>query len=50
MFTPAELAEIKLTLNDLPPSVYDHDTQTREFVDGAPVPLVPDTTFDGESS
>ena len=51
MFTPAMLAQQKLTLGDLPPSVYDHETQTRKFPDGQAVPpLAPDTRFDGESS
>jgi hypothetical protein len=51
MFTPAMLAEQKLTLGDLPPSVYDHETQTRKFKDGETVEaLAPDTRFDGESS
>jgi hypothetical protein len=51
MFTPAMLAQQKLTLGDLPPSVYDHETQTRKFLgDETAPPLVPDTQFDGESS
>ena len=51
MFTPATLAELKLTLGDLPPSVYDHETQTRKFADGQAVPpLAPDTAFDGEKT
>jgi len=51
MFTPAMLAEQKLTLGDLPPSTYDHETQTRKFPDGETVqPLAPDTQFDGEKS
>ncbi|MHB1954047.1 MAG: hypothetical protein ACYCOU_09900 [Sulfobacillus sp.] len=51
MLTPAMLAEQKLTLGDLPPSVYDHATQTRKFSEDAKIPaLAPDTTFDGESS
>jgi hypothetical protein len=51
MFTPEKLAEQKLTLSDLPPSVYDHETQTRKFPDGEKVPLMtPSTNFDGESS
>lgn len=51
MFTPATLAELKLTLGDLPSSVYDHETQTRKFPEGHAVPpLAPDTTFDGEST
>jgi hypothetical protein len=52
MFTPAMLAEKKLTLGDLPPSVYDHETQTRKFGDDdkAPPSLAPDTQFDGEKS
>ena len=51
MFTPAMLAEQKMTLSDLPPSVYDHETQTRKFPEGVSVPaMVPDTKFDGESS
>ncbi len=51
MFTPALLAQQKLTLGDLPPSIYDHETQTRKFPDDQSVPpLAPDTRFDGESS
>jgi hypothetical protein len=51
MFTPEKLAEQKLTLADLPPSEYDHETQTRKFPDGEKVPLMtPSTNFDGESS
>jgi hypothetical protein len=51
IFTPAMLAERKLTLGDLPPSVYDHETQTRKFPDGEIIAaLAPDTRFDGESS
>lgn len=51
MFTPAMLAEKKLTLGDLPPSVYDHETQTRKFDDDiVPPALAPDTQFDGEKS
>jgi len=49
MFTPAKLAEQKMTLGDLPPSVYDHETQTRKF-DGEVPALAPDTRFDGEQS
>ena len=50
-FTPAMLAEQKLTLGDLPPSVYNHDTQTREFINGDMGPsMLPDTLFDGERS
>jgi len=48
--TPVMLAKLKLTLGDLPESTYDHETQTRKFLDSeAPAPL-PDTQFDGESS
>ena len=51
MFTPAMLAELKLTLGDMPPSVYDHETQTRKFSDGDTTPfLEPSTQFDGEST
>lgn len=51
LFTPAMLAEQKMTLSDLPPSVYDHETQTRKFPEGQPIPaMAPDTKFDGESS
>lgn len=51
MFTPEKLAEQKLTLSDLPPSMYDHKTQTRKFRDDKKVPLMtPSTNFDGESS
>ena len=49
MFTPEELAEQKLTLGDLPPSAYDHKTQTRKFPEGERTPLLtPATSFDGE--
>lgn len=51
MITPAMLAELKVTLGDLPKSVYEHQTQTRQFPDGQVVqPLAPDTMFDGERS
>jgi len=51
MFTPEELAAQKLTLGDFPPSVYDHETQTRKFPDGEKTPLMtPSTQFDQESS
>jgi hypothetical protein len=51
MFTPEKLAEQKLTLGDLPPSVYDHETQTRKFPEGEKTPLMtPSTNFDGESA
>jgi hypothetical protein len=51
IFTPAMLAEQKMTLSDLPPSVYDHETQTRKFPEGVEPPvMLPDTKFDGESS
>ena len=50
-FTPAMLAERKLTLADMPPSDYDHETQTRKFPDSERTPwLAPDTMFDGEKS
>lgn len=50
-FTPESLAKQKLTLGDLPPSVYDHKTQTRKFPEGARTPLMtPATSFDGESA
>jgi hypothetical protein len=50
-FTPAMLAERKLTLADMPPSDYDHETQTRKFPDDERAPwLAPDTMFDGEKS
>jgi len=50
-FTPAQLAQQKLTLGDLPASVYNHETQTREFLDGKQAPtMAPDTAFDGEKS
>jgi len=50
MFTAAELAQKKLTVADLPESVYDHETQTRKFPDGANVPAMTSSTmFDGES-
>lgn len=50
-FTPATLAARKLTLADMPPSAYDHETQTRKFLDGEQAPsMAPDTLFDGEKS
>ena len=49
MFTPAMLSEEKTTLDDLTPSVYDHETQTRKFLAGGPDVLpASDTQFDGE--
>ena len=47
-FTPAKLGEVKLTLADMPPSTYDHETQTREFSGGQAPLTLPDTMFDGE--
>ena len=49
-FTPAKLAVVKLTLADMPPSAYDHQTQTRKFADGQAPSMLPDTMFDGEST
>jgi hypothetical protein len=51
MFTPEMLAELKVTLDDLPQSFYDHDTQTRKFVNEENRPVMyPSTGFDGEQS
>jgi hypothetical protein len=51
MFTPEMLAELKVTLDDLPQSIYDHKTQTRKYVDEASKPVMyPSTGFDGETS
>ena len=52
MFTPAKLSKEKKTLEDLPPSAYDHLTQTRKRIDGADFlpAIASDTQFDGEST
>ena len=51
MLTPEMLAELKLTLADLPESDYDHETQTRKFKEDIQVRehMYPDTQFDHES-
>jgi hypothetical protein len=50
MFTPANLSKEKKTIDQLPPSAYDHLTQTRKPIDGNDFlpAIASDTQFDGE--
>lgn len=48
MLTPSQLAERKLTLDDLAISAYDHERQVRESFDPKTPFPVSDTMFDGE--
>ena len=51
MITLSELAAQKLTIDDLPASTFDHETQTRKFADGEEaIARYSDTQFDGEKS